>query len=245
MFASYSQNRALLRKVELALKRISTGDFGICAACGETIGLKRLKAVPWATNCIECQEQSEQGRINWAIENVTATRNSMHPVDYYPMNQEPLQPENTLTLDHEPKVEATIASLKQHFEEVRQDEIKRVRGRLGQLSSTQEHAIESLTHCIIDKILEAPITVLTGVSEDNDSFAVIETVHRVFSLNMDLDPWSEKSHRLPLWQDFENQRSSTILVNNHRQLTISWLRAAGVEGCVCAVSRKWFLLEAA
>jgi DnaK suppressor protein len=64
MLASYSQSRTLLRKVELALKRISMGDFGICAACGDTIGLKRLQAIPWANNCIECQEQSEQGRVN-------------------------------------------------------------------------------------------------------------------------------------------------------------------------------------
>lgn len=64
MLASYSQNRTRLRKVEMALKRISTGDFGICAACGDTIGLKRLQAVPWTTNCIACQEQSEQARVN-------------------------------------------------------------------------------------------------------------------------------------------------------------------------------------
>lgn len=64
MLASYSHNRTLLRKVELALKRISTGDFGICAVCGDTIVLKRLQAVPWATNCITCQEQSEQERVN-------------------------------------------------------------------------------------------------------------------------------------------------------------------------------------
>ena len=109
----------------------------------------------------------------------------MHPVEHYPMNQEPLQPDSALILDHEPKVEATIASLKQHFEAVRQHELRRLRGRLGQLSSTQEHAIESLTHRIIDKILEAPITALTAMSEDNDSFAVIKTVHRVFSLSVD------------------------------------------------------------
>jgi DnaK suppressor protein len=64
MLATYSQNRTLLRKVELALKRISAGDFGICAACGDTIGLNRLQAIPWANNCIECQEQSEQSRVN-------------------------------------------------------------------------------------------------------------------------------------------------------------------------------------
>jgi len=64
MFASYSKNRTQLRRVELALQRISTADFGICAVCEGPIGLKRLQAVPWATNCIACQEQSEQGRIH-------------------------------------------------------------------------------------------------------------------------------------------------------------------------------------
>jgi glutamyl-tRNA reductase len=81
-------------------------------------------------------------------------------------------------------VEATIASLKQHFEAVRQQEVKRVRGRLGQLSSTQENAIESLTHSIVDQILEAPITILMAASEDRDAQAVIKTVHRAFSLGM-------------------------------------------------------------
>ena len=62
-FASYSQNRTRLRKVVLALQRISAGEFGICAVCEGPIGLKRLQAIPWANNCIECQEQSEQGRV--------------------------------------------------------------------------------------------------------------------------------------------------------------------------------------
>src|SRR6266481_451943 len=106
----------------------------------------------------------------------------MHPADHYSVNQQPVGPEGTVALDCEPKVEATIASLKQHFEAVREHEVKRVRGRLGQLSSTQENAIESLTHGIIDQILHAPITALKAASEDNDSFAVIEIVNRVFSL---------------------------------------------------------------
>jgi DnaK suppressor protein len=64
MFASYSKFRMQLRKVELALERISTGDFGICDVCEGAIGLKRLQALPWATNCRECQEQSEQSRVH-------------------------------------------------------------------------------------------------------------------------------------------------------------------------------------
>ena len=95
-----------------------------------------------------------------------------------------MRPEGMLTQDNEPEVEATIASLKQHFEAVRQREVKRTRGRLGELSSTQENAIESLTHGIIDQILHAPITVLKAASEEGNSLAVIETVNRVFSLSM-------------------------------------------------------------
>lgn len=64
IFASYSKSRTQLRKVELALERISAGEFGICAACDGAIGFKRLQAIPWANNCIECQEQSEQNRVH-------------------------------------------------------------------------------------------------------------------------------------------------------------------------------------
>lgn len=64
IFATYSQNRTQLRKVEAALQRIATGDFGVCAACGGAIGLKRLQALPWTNNCLECQEQFEQERVH-------------------------------------------------------------------------------------------------------------------------------------------------------------------------------------
>jgi len=63
MFATYTENRRQLRTIEAALERIATGGFGICDGCGGTIGLKRLRALPWANNCIECQEQSEHGRV--------------------------------------------------------------------------------------------------------------------------------------------------------------------------------------
>lgn len=108
------------------------------------------------------------------------------PAQDYLVNQELSPTEGSITLDSEPGAEATIASLKQHFEVVRQLEVKRMRGRLGQLSSTQESAIESLTHGIIDQFLHAPVTILQAASEDNDSIAVIETVHRIFNLGPQL-----------------------------------------------------------
>jgi glutamyl-tRNA reductase len=80
------------------------------------------------------------------------------------------------------EIEATVATLKQHLEAVRQHEVKRLRGRLGQLNPAQENAIASLTQGIVDQILETPINVLKAVSHENDSITVIETVRRIFSL---------------------------------------------------------------
>ncbi len=52
--------RKLLDKIEEALKRIESGDYGYCEETGEEIGLKRLEARPVATLCIEAQERHEK-----------------------------------------------------------------------------------------------------------------------------------------------------------------------------------------
>ncbi|MBC8164613.1 MAG: TraR/DksA C4-type zinc finger protein [Bryobacteraceae bacterium] len=35
---------------------IEEGSYGDGAVCGEPISSKRLRAVPWASNCIRCQQ---------------------------------------------------------------------------------------------------------------------------------------------------------------------------------------------
>lgn len=52
--------REVLEKVEAALKAIDEGHYGICEACGQRIPKARLKAIPYATMCIKCAEQSEK-----------------------------------------------------------------------------------------------------------------------------------------------------------------------------------------
>ncbi|MDZ7582846.1 MAG: RNA polymerase-binding protein DksA [Deltaproteobacteria bacterium] len=49
----------LIRKIRNALKRIDEGTFGICEMCGEPIALKRLKARPVTTHCIDCKRVRE------------------------------------------------------------------------------------------------------------------------------------------------------------------------------------------
>jgi RNA polymerase-binding transcription factor DksA len=35
------------------------GSFGKCVDCGNAIELPRLRAVPWAPRCVDCQEAHE------------------------------------------------------------------------------------------------------------------------------------------------------------------------------------------
>jgi len=55
--------RSLLRQVEGALERLDMGEYGVCSHCGESIGAKRLQAVPWAVYCVDCQEKEERGSL--------------------------------------------------------------------------------------------------------------------------------------------------------------------------------------
>ncbi len=54
------REQGLLAKVDQALAKIESGDYGECASCGEEIGAKRLKARPVAELCIDCKSDQEK-----------------------------------------------------------------------------------------------------------------------------------------------------------------------------------------
>ena len=49
----------LLEKVLMALKRMESGEYGICEQTGEKIELNRLHSLPWTTLSIEGAEIEE------------------------------------------------------------------------------------------------------------------------------------------------------------------------------------------
>lgn len=49
----------LIKKIKKTLKRIEDGTFGICESCGEDISIKRLKARPVTSLCIDCKSKEE------------------------------------------------------------------------------------------------------------------------------------------------------------------------------------------
>jgi len=48
-----------LRQIDAALARLHAGRYGLCASCSGPIPVARLKALPFATLCVPCQERSE------------------------------------------------------------------------------------------------------------------------------------------------------------------------------------------
>jgi DnaK suppressor protein len=51
-----------LKAIDAALSRLERGRYGICEKCKEEIPLERLKAVPFAAYCIDCQKTRNEGR---------------------------------------------------------------------------------------------------------------------------------------------------------------------------------------
>jgi DnaK suppressor protein len=48
-----------LNKINDALARLEQGDYGNCFDCGEEIAEKRLRALPFAVRCKDCEEARE------------------------------------------------------------------------------------------------------------------------------------------------------------------------------------------
>ncbi len=56
---SCSRNLSLIAE---ALRRLRQATYGVCEECGAAISEKRLRVVPLATHCLECQETLEDAR---------------------------------------------------------------------------------------------------------------------------------------------------------------------------------------
>ncbi len=55
MVEATQRNRSIeIQKIEAALKRIESGDFGYCLSCDEEIPEARLKNDPAVATCINC-----------------------------------------------------------------------------------------------------------------------------------------------------------------------------------------------
>ena len=58
-FALIQMKSETLNKIHDALARLEQGDYGNCFECGEEIAEKRLRALPFAVRCKDCEEARE------------------------------------------------------------------------------------------------------------------------------------------------------------------------------------------
>lgn len=58
-FALIQMKSETLNKVTDALARLEQGNYGDCFECGEEIAEKRLRALPFAVRCKDCEEARE------------------------------------------------------------------------------------------------------------------------------------------------------------------------------------------
>jgi|SRR5690554_5180505 len=54
------RDRKLIRKIDDALERIDSGEYGECEECEEPINERRLIVRPMATLCVDCKEEQER-----------------------------------------------------------------------------------------------------------------------------------------------------------------------------------------
>ena len=58
-FALIQMKAETLNKIDEALHRLEEGTYGFCFECGEEISERRLRALPFAVRCKDCEEARE------------------------------------------------------------------------------------------------------------------------------------------------------------------------------------------
>ncbi|HVC18967.1 MAG TPA: TraR/DksA family transcriptional regulator [Vicinamibacterales bacterium] len=58
-FALIQMKAETLHKINEALSRLEEGAYGYCFECGEEISQQRLRALPFAVRCKDCEEARE------------------------------------------------------------------------------------------------------------------------------------------------------------------------------------------
>ena len=58
-FALMEMKAQTLVRIDEALRRVDEGTYGTCVECEQDIAAARLKALPFAVRCVECQARAE------------------------------------------------------------------------------------------------------------------------------------------------------------------------------------------
>jgi len=57
-----NEARNEIERISAALRRMDSGEYGLCTECREPVGDSRISAYPYASECIDCATVDEQNR---------------------------------------------------------------------------------------------------------------------------------------------------------------------------------------
>ena len=63
LFELSDNERTTLDQIEGALRKMDKGTYGMCESCRKPIPRLRIKALPFARYCIECQNSAERAAV--------------------------------------------------------------------------------------------------------------------------------------------------------------------------------------
>jgi RNA polymerase-binding transcription factor DksA len=55
-----------VQMIEVSLRRLQAGTYGLCSDCEQPIAKERLRALPFADACRDCQERRDQASGTWS-----------------------------------------------------------------------------------------------------------------------------------------------------------------------------------
>jgi DnaK suppressor protein len=70
-FALMEMKSETLQRIDAALQRLEEGTYGVCGECGTEIAEARLRALPFAILCRQCQEEEESRSVEERENKVT------------------------------------------------------------------------------------------------------------------------------------------------------------------------------
>lgn len=59
-FALLQLRGQVLNRIDEAMRQLDEGTYGYCGECGDAIAAPRLRALPFAVRCKDCEEMREQ-----------------------------------------------------------------------------------------------------------------------------------------------------------------------------------------
>jgi DnaK suppressor protein len=66
-FALIQMKAETLNKIDVALRRLNDDTYGVCFECGDEIAERRLRALPFAVRCKDCEEARETAQQRESI----------------------------------------------------------------------------------------------------------------------------------------------------------------------------------